>query len=605
MIHCEKKHQHWYVHVSKWRGMDGCYLLFRGDSDPMIMCEGLLYDYYDLENRLEDEYEYDRETWESDCEDGEPYPYENMDAWMECFDFSPADLFGQWGNCKTAARKSTKTIKKMRQHLSAEEKRVMHLASILPDLSKQAGAYKTNVVDEQWDAHHNNFLTFSQTIRDYQVLRVFDVEIENVDPIDFYATDEERQKIGQEAEEQGYFDNSFEEIMDRICDEHGDPYHDYEYAEVVQYWLNVNTGNIIMLGKVYNDDPQYCCFDGEWEIIRHTTKRAVEFRKSFFGNFGECHYKDLTIHPKLVQRGYRGLDAMNWSYGCGEEENKNNGARFLERVRKEGGLLWFLQTLVTEGNEWERRFKTYGFANVIESFADTRIGTDNYLAAMKVVMKNHYQIDNMQMWRDLLVGLVELKKDIRNAYYVCPADLKADHDKWLALINKKREKARRQREERERIERELAEARKLEEAQKCAEEYMERIARYKDINIEDSKYRIFVCPTIKDMAEEGAAMGHCVFSMEYYKKKGSLVLFCRDKETDHRETTIELNIADWTILQCYAKGNNYHKDNDAIRALLMDNIRQFKDAKKKRKCKVVEMKPRLHQENQETLAIAA
>lgn len=68
-------------------------------------------------------------------------------------------------------------------------------------------------------------------------------------------------------------------------------------------------------------------------------------------------------------------------------------------------------------------------------------------ASYKIVLRNGYHITDIQMWVDYIRMLARNGNDIHNAHYVCPTNLKKEHDKVRARLNaiKEREERERQR----------------------------------------------------------------------------------------------------------------------------------------------------------------
>lgn len=61
----------------------------------------------------------------------------------------------------------------------------------------------------------------------------------------------------------------------------------------------------------------------------------------------------------------------------------------------------------------------------------------------RIALRTGYHIEDVEMWVDYLRLLDRCGKDLRNAHYVCPADLKAEHDRYLNKANMLREQEKR------------------------------------------------------------------------------------------------------------------------------------------------------------------
>ena len=71
-----------------------------------------------------------------------------------------------------------------------------------------------------------------------------------------------------------------------------------------------------------------------------------------------------------------------------------------------------------------------------------------YKPSFNICNRNRYIIRDASMWNDYISLLSYFHKDLHNAKYVCPKNLKAEHDR---LLRKKNEIEARQRRERDRI----------------------------------------------------------------------------------------------------------------------------------------------------------
>lgn len=186
-----------------------------------------------------------------------------------------------------------------------------------------------------------------------------------------------------------------------------------------------------------------------------------------------------------------------------------------------------------------------------------------YQHSIKIARKNHYAIKDASMWYDYLGLLDYFHLDTHNAYYVCPPDLNAAHDRLLA---RKR-----------RIEQEKAEEEKRVQAAKWEAAYQKAKGRYFGICFGNEHIIVTVIQSVADMAEEGKAMHHCVFDMEYFKKKSSLILSARDTDGKRIET-IELSLKTLKVVQSRGVCNSTTPYHDEIIALVNQNINLFKAA---------------------------
>ena len=185
-------------------------------------------------------------------------------------------------------------------------------------------------------------------------------------------------------------------------------------------------------------------------------------------------------------------------------------------------------------------------------------------ASAKICIRNNYIVDDAGMWIDYLDLLQYFHKDTRNAHYVCPSNLRAEHDR---LMNRKRK-----------IEREK---RKREDALKIQadeEMYSKHKSRFFGICFGDDDILISVITSVADIYAEGEAMHHCVYTNGCYKKPDSLILSARDRITDHRIETIEVNLKTLSVEQSRGVCNESTIHHKRIIELVNNNIHLIKKA---------------------------
>jgi len=85
-----------------------------------------------------------------------------------------------------------------------------------------------------------------------------------------------------------------------------------------------------------------------------------------------------------------------------------------------------------------------------------------------------------------------------------------------------------------------------------------------------------VLKSVEEYKKEGDSQHHCVYTNSYYGKEDSLVLSARmiDKPDEPVET-VELSLADGSILQCYGKCNRFTPYHNEIVNLVANNAYKF------------------------------
>ena len=217
------------------------------------------------------------------------------------------------------------------------------------------------------------------------------------------------------------------------------------------------------------------------------------------------------------------------------------------------------ESLLTD-NRIETLFKAGQYALAKHFAYSSTQKAERYWAAIKIILRNKYVVEDASVWCDYIDTLIYLGKDIHNAKFVCPKDLKAEHDRWQEKKDRKQEE--------ERIRRQIEKARENEE------KFRKMKSKFFGINFTDGLICVHVLESVEEYLQEGEHMHHCVFSNRYYLKEDSLILSATIG--GKRVETIEVSLKNLKILQCYGACNKfteYHKriinlvnsNTDAIR----------------------------------------
>ena len=146
----------------------------------------------------------------------------------------------------------------------------------------------------------------------------------------------------------------------------------------------------------------------------------------------------------------------------------------------------------------------------VEYFIGHETELDTCWQSYKIARRHRYEPEDYGLWCDMVRLLERCGRDIRSVRYICPKDMKAEHDKWLAKVTR------------------LEEKRRMEEQMKRAKarevDFYREKSRYFGIVISDGDIEISVLDSIEAFRAEGEKMKHCVFKCEYYAKKDSIIL---------------------------------------------------------------------------------
>lgn len=183
--------------------------------------------------------------------------------------------------------------------------------------------------------------------------------------------------------------------------------------------------------------------------------------------------------------------------------------------------------------------------------------------AVNICNRNGYIIKDGSLYDDYLHLLDYFHLDTHNAHYVCPKNLKKEHDK---LVEKKRRieaKIRAEQERKERIER-------MSRMKQDIFSFIQRIQPFLGIEIKDEDIVIRPLESVTQFYQEGKAMHHCVYQNEYYKRKDCLILTAQ--KNGKRLETVEVSLKTFRIVQSRAVCNETSDYHDHIIKLVNRNM---------------------------------
>ncbi len=197
----------------------------------------------------------------------------------------------------------------------------------------------------------------------------------------------------------------------------------------------------------------------------------------------------------------------------------------------------------------------------------------------KIALRSKYDLSDFSLWCDLVSLLEKFGKDLCNPHFICPKDLKAEHDKYMekrqAILEREWEEQRILREAQQ-VERER---KRLEKIEKEKRDYIQKKANFLTLVLTDGIIIIKVLQSVDDFYEEGKAMHHCVYTNAYYNEDKSLILSARID--GKRIETIEFSLETFKVVQSRGVCNSNTEYHDRIIRLVEDNtelIRQRIDA---------------------------
>lgn len=201
-----------------------------------------------------------------------------------------------------------------------------------------------------------------------------------------------------------------------------------------------------------------------------------------------------------------------------------------------------------------------GWTKLLGKFIGKRRDIEKYWGSIKIAIRRGYDTANKDadMWLDHLdlIGNDRIRKDLRNPIFVCPANLRAEHQRFLEIDEREREKEERER-ERQRM---VKEWETIREDGKVNEDYVNSHKQWLGLSFKVGEIEIKPLQNVEEFFEEGMHMHHCVFRMGYYKKHYCLILSA--KIAGRRVETIEIDTQKGEIIQSRGVNNStteYHK----------------------------------------------
>lgn len=183
--------------------------------------------------------------------------------------------------------------------------------------------------------------------------------------------------------------------------------------------------------------------------------------------------------------------------------------------------------------------------------------------AVNICNRNGYIIKDGSMYDDYLRLLDYFHLDTHNAHYVCPKNLKKEHDKLVEKKRKIEAKIRAEQKRKERIER-------MFRMKQDILSFIKRIQPFLGMEIKDKGIVIRPLESVTQFYLEGKEMHHCVYQNEYYRRKDCLILTAQ--KNGKRLETIEVNLKTFKIIQSRAVCNKTSDYHDKIIELVNRNM---------------------------------
>ena len=333
---------------------------------------------------------------------------------------------------------------------------------------------------------------------------------------------------------------------------------------VYERWFNPAIGKEVLLGKYRGSFPYYrripwaiSCFDYT-EVHVHRTLQRESYDEST-----ALRYPNIRLLDWYRHSGMDGLleCARGNEYVTAFRMMLSPKSRQMTETMLKVGSKAEVGLMLSEPTEFAKYWRTILVARR-HGFDYTLYGSEYF---------------------DYLHQLELLHIDLHSPHYVAPTDFRAMHQQMTGRLNaiaeRERREAQRQREIRE-----------YERAKDKDESYRKARGMYFGLLIVSDTYKAEPLKSVAEFLDEGLAMDHCVFSGAYYdmgRHPDSLILSVKDNRTGQRAVTIEINIKNWKIQQCYAKHDNIHPQDKKIRKWINENMDIIKGFSKPSRRKAV------------------
>ena len=235
---------------------------------------------------------------------------------------------------------------------------------------------------------------------------------------------------------------------------------EYEHSEVMQRWIAPDGKHCTFaklrqtMGTMYYD---------AW--IHHTSLELRQENDIYNRIFTDVVYPRQKLIPELKRTG-------------------------LEKSLYKQKPLELFRTLLTDSRAETliKSRQTKLFKRIMDMGWTRHI--DNYWKSIKICIRNSYKIKDATLWCDYIDLLRFFGKDLHNAKYVCPTDLKAEHDRYVI----KKAKADAQQELEKQLEKEA--------------DFREAKAKFFGLMFSDGLISVRVLESVKEIILEGKLMHH-------------------------------------------------------------------------------------------------
>jgi hypothetical protein len=314
------------------------------------------------------------------------------------------------------------------------------------------------------------------------------------------------------------------------------------YQVVRMFWLS----------KLLKKKQKYSHYYSE--VMQHwiRTDGTVETLSKLTNTYHQMYYDMWIFSSKMEPR----FDSAKHLLRCNLEPWAVYPGRSVLPIIKRNGFKGYtydfiphkLFSLLLKNNKAETLFKA-GQIDMVRRIKSGSYNIDLFWKSILICIRNNYIVKDSDIYIDYLHLLSFFGKDLHSPKYLCPENLKEEHDrlskKKTILINH-------------------------EKNLRYQKEFEEHKARFFDLLFREKELVIEPLKSVDEFRVEAESLGHCVYSNDYFTRKESLMLSA--KVNGERTETIEFSLSELEILQARGRGNKATKYNQRIINLINDNI---------------------------------
>jgi len=311
--------------------------------------------------------------------------------------------------------------------------------------------------------------------------------------------------------------------------------------EVLQLWVDMERNKLCLLHKpYYNNFYRFQWIHGkDWKVKKRPAIAIHANAYTYYPVFDltrVAYYPHCQTLPILKRNGWK--DSMT-----------SSDANILD--------LWralYADPIAEQLAKWQQYEMLYYYVN------HNPESIRRHIHAVRVCSRHGYTVSDANIWLDYIALMDYFRLDTHNPKLVAPADLTAAHD---VLMKRK-----------QRIDAKKRHAELIAQACRREDHYKKYRGAFFGIQFENDNIRVHVISSVKEMAEEGEALHHCVYTASYYDHRyhpRSLILSARDHD-GRRLETVEVDIESWSIAQSRSAFNQPSAYHDEIVSLVNSNI---------------------------------